>query len=112
MVQAPAAEALFERLKGFLEVHTKFLILKSDVSTLLLYTRASHANQKRKPEDPTILLLQCRKQALGHAPDERLSVIDDFLILEALPGMASRASHKNEHGIFEIACNKMKKFYH
>ncbi|EHQ06361.1 MAG: hypothetical protein F9K24_02560 [Leptonema illini] len=84
MVQAPTAEELLERLKGFLEVHTKSRILKSDVPTMLMYIRACHANQNKKPKDQTInfLLLRFREQVLDQAPDERQRIIGDFLIDE------------------------------
>ncbi len=84
MLQAPSVEELLEKLKSFLEVHTRSRILQADVPTMQMYIKACHANQNKKPKDQTInfLLLRFREQVLDQQPDERQRIIGDFLISE------------------------------
>ncbi|MBW7857678.1 MAG: hypothetical protein H3C43_05155 [Leptonema sp. (in: Bacteria)] len=78
------ANLLYDRLRKFLEQHTKSKILASDAAILSMYIKMCHTNQNKKPKDQTInfLLLRFKEQALDQSPSYEQSIIGNFLIDE------------------------------
>lgn len=84
MTESDNQNKLYDRLRKFLEQHTKSKIISSDAKTLSMYIRACHTNQNKKPKDQTInfLLLRFREQALDQSPNHEQCIIGNFLINE------------------------------
>ena len=77
---------LLEKLRQFLELHTKSRILNAEKATMAMYIKACHTNQNKKPKDQTInfLLLRFKEQLIDENPDPASDrhIIARFLLKE------------------------------